>query len=309
MIFSKITYHNNLGTTPARVNRQTGELQINLPVWEKLTSEEKRFVELHEEGHLVLQTKNELAADRYAFKKYADEGYSLKAGVKALTKVLQDKPNHLIRSNEILKQATQYQKNRSMEAENIFISQAWENFLGFGKKAKARREERRERKDERKDLRVQRRYDRNERKNLLADAKAQQKVLLTERGVSAGGMLAGGIGNAVGNLGNAFANVATGGLSGGLGGLLGGLGANGLPAGTPQTNTGTYSSSEMALGSGGGGGSFQQDYESATDPLSFPFNTNGIELPSDIQKNKSLPLIIGAVLAVVVVLALIMRKS
>ena len=298
-MFSKITYHSDLGTTPARVNRKTGELQINLPVWERLTPDEKRFVELHEEGHLVLQTRNELAADRYAFKKYAEEGRSLKAGVKSLTKMLQDKPTHLIRSNEILKQAANFQKNNSMSTGNIFITEAWENFLGFGKKARARREEKRE-------FKFQKKYDKNERKNILAEAKAQQKVLLAEKGVSAGGMLAGGIGNAVGNLGSTFANVATGGLSG----VLGGIGSTGLPPASPSTNLPSYSSAEMSLGGGGGGGSFQEAYQNYPSLGAEDYSTGAGGLSAITGKdNKNLPWIIGGVLAVVVVIALIMRKG
>src|SRR6266567_8628595 len=33
---TSITYHKDLGSTPARVNRKTGELQINMKVWPKL---------------------------------------------------------------------------------------------------------------------------------------------------------------------------------------------------------------------------------------------------------------------------------
>lgn len=85
---SKITRRFDLGATPARVNRSTGEMYINAFMWPRLTPEQRIFIMLHELGHVKLQTSDEFAADAFAFKKYADMGYSLKASITALSRVL-----------------------------------------------------------------------------------------------------------------------------------------------------------------------------------------------------------------------------
>lgn len=63
------------------------------PAIKQLPKEWQRFMVLHEEGHLELDTDNELACDAYAFKKYADEGHSLKEAINALEKVLEFEGN------------------------------------------------------------------------------------------------------------------------------------------------------------------------------------------------------------------------
>lgn len=83
-----ITYHPDLGVTPARVNIKTGELQINLRVWNQLPQEHKFFVLLHEDGHARLQTFDEHKADEYARQIYLSKGYSLKSSITALTRLL-----------------------------------------------------------------------------------------------------------------------------------------------------------------------------------------------------------------------------
>lgn len=295
------------------MNRKTGELQINVPVWEKLSKDQQRFVELHEEGHLVLQTTNELAADRYAFDKYAKEGHSLKTAVKTLTGVLQNKPTHLLRSYAVLKQAENFQKNNNMSQGNVWITQAWDNFLGVGKKAKQKREERKEvrqdrrearqeRREEKKDLKLQKRQDRNERKNTLAEARAEQKVLLAEKGQSAGGQLTAGIGNAIGNIGSTVASVASGGLSGALTGM-------GIPPAAPYTNLPSPSLSEVALSQGSSGTSFQQSYESDSGAERTFANDHGMFSSKLSGNKKNLPWIIGGVLVVIVVITLIIKKK
>lgn len=312
-MFKTITYHTNLGTTPARVNRRSGELQINTPVFDKLTPEAKRFVLLHEEGHWVLQTRNELAADKYAFSKYVDEGHSLKAGVKALTQVLTNSPGHLVRSAEILKQAAHHQNKNSMNG-NIWITEAHDNFLGIGKKAKAKKAERQEVRAVKKDARVERRLvkkdakvekkvdrnirrqDRNERKNLRNDSKIAQRAVLAETGQSAGGMFAGGIGNAIGGVASVVGSVFGGGSS--------------LPPAVPYDNQPTFSPAEYQLSGGGGGGAFQEAYQTASAPggydSSIPYN----DLPEANSKNKNMPYIIAAVVVVLIgMAALFMRKN
>lgn len=106
---TKITYVPDLGGTPARVNRRTGEMQLSLKHMRAMPKEHRLFVMLHEKAHVELQTTDEVKADAQAFKEYADLGYSLNAGVKALTKVLNDKnPEHFWRMYAQLKRAKAY---------------------------------------------------------------------------------------------------------------------------------------------------------------------------------------------------------
>jgi hypothetical protein len=299
MAFSKITYHSNLGATPARVNRKTGELQINIPVWNTLTPEAKRFVFLHEEGHLVLQTRNELAADKYAFEKYVGEGHSLKAGVKALTRVLGNNPNHIIRSNTILNHAKQYQDTMSNFNVNDWITPAYDNFLGIGKKAKARRIERKEVKHDAKLAKIENKVikqeDRNERRNLRTITKGDQRINLSRFGVTPGGELTKGIAGTVAGLAKGFATATTGGLSD----LV-------APA-APSTNQPTFSPGEFQMATSSG---FSPMQEAMVSDGGFYSPDQNMQMPGFelTGKKNNLPFIIGGAVAVLIVIVLIMRK-
>lgn len=102
--------------TPATVNRRTGELYISNRIWKTLEPEQKLFILLHEMGHIVLNTKNEEAADNWAFEQYAKMGHSLKQSVYALSKILDDdNPEHLKRAMLQLERAKLFdQKNNKM---------------------------------------------------------------------------------------------------------------------------------------------------------------------------------------------------
>ena len=84
---TKITIVDDLGDTPAKVNRRTGEMFGSKKHLSRLPKEQVLFIFLHEKAHVELQTTSEYEADAKAFKEYADLGYSLKASVKALTQV------------------------------------------------------------------------------------------------------------------------------------------------------------------------------------------------------------------------------
>jgi len=70
MEFSKVVFDKSVSSDVARVNRQTGVLYLNPDIWERLTPDEREFVLLHENGHLVLQTADEYRANRYAVSKF-----------------------------------------------------------------------------------------------------------------------------------------------------------------------------------------------------------------------------------------------
>ncbi|ADY51448.1 hypothetical protein Pedsa_0876 [Pseudopedobacter saltans DSM 12145] len=106
---TKIIRVPDLGATPARVNRRTGVMEISLKHMKAMPVAHRLFVMLHEQAHVELQTTDEVKADAYAFKKYADMGYSLKESVKALTKVLnENNPEHNWRMYLSLKRAEKY---------------------------------------------------------------------------------------------------------------------------------------------------------------------------------------------------------
>lgn len=102
MNITKITPCGNLGSSPAIVNRNTGEIFIDKEKFANMTPEQRAFVLLHEAGHARLGTRNELAADNYAADYLSPRGYSLRGLLKAETRILNDnKPAHRIRANNL----------------------------------------------------------------------------------------------------------------------------------------------------------------------------------------------------------------
>lgn len=108
---TKITRVADLGETAARCNRRTGELFLNMRVLRGMPKEFIVLVILHEEGHIVLPTKDEHEADAYAFKRYAELGYSLKQAVHAMTGLLNaGQPEHFLRMWETLQRAKKFDR-------------------------------------------------------------------------------------------------------------------------------------------------------------------------------------------------------
>ena len=76
-------------TSPALADLQEGVITVNTPVFNKYDDFTKRYILLHEKGHIRLNTFNEIAADSYAFDALAGtEPYSLRNSVKALQTAL-----------------------------------------------------------------------------------------------------------------------------------------------------------------------------------------------------------------------------
>jgi len=85
----EIQYTEDIGSTPAAVDRFAGVLYINPSIFPKLTDFQKKFIIAHEEGHYYLDTSDEFKADEYAFNKLAGtEFQSLKQAVNCLPQVL-----------------------------------------------------------------------------------------------------------------------------------------------------------------------------------------------------------------------------
>ncbi len=138
---SKIYEVDDLGTTPARVNRETGELYINKRIWPTLSKNKRMFILLHEAGHATLKTRNEFEADEYAFNNYAAMGLPLSESIKALTQVLPfDKPQHEERVMAQFNRAFQYDnRNKPIvnPAEDLYAkSFGFDSFLGISFKSK-----------------------------------------------------------------------------------------------------------------------------------------------------------------------------
>lgn len=106
---TKVYFVNDLGGTPAKCLRSTGECWISLKDWRVLPFEHKVFILLHENYHIKLNSSNELEVDAAAHKEYMRRGYSLTESVKALTRVLSyTTPEHMERTKAQMIRSTVY---------------------------------------------------------------------------------------------------------------------------------------------------------------------------------------------------------
>lgn len=63
-------YQSGMGSNPATVNIETGEVYVNQDIWDEFTPTEKAIILLHEEGHYANHTLDEIKADCYLIEKY-----------------------------------------------------------------------------------------------------------------------------------------------------------------------------------------------------------------------------------------------
>jgi hypothetical protein len=76
-------------TSPALADLHARVITVNTPVFNRYDDFTKRYILLHEKGHIKLNTFNEFDADAYAFDALAGtEPYSLRHSVKALQTAL-----------------------------------------------------------------------------------------------------------------------------------------------------------------------------------------------------------------------------
>ena len=130
--FQTVEYRNDMGLNPASVRRSTGELFLNKTVFLQLAFEERIWILLHELGHLKGNTTNEFEADELAFNWYVSKGYSLKAAVKALTRLMRqyaqqtgkENQEHIARAKMQLVRVLEYdwQKNKYQPAKILLDS-------------------------------------------------------------------------------------------------------------------------------------------------------------------------------------------
>ena len=85
------------GNTPARVNRKTGTIFLNMSIFKDLPDIYKKFILYHEECHFIFQTQDEEMCDEYAMHKLLRAGEKPKKIVDVLIKTLSDNNLHYAR--------------------------------------------------------------------------------------------------------------------------------------------------------------------------------------------------------------------
>lgn len=88
-----IYYYNQLlengipSKTPARVERSTGNIEVNAEMFRNYSIPMRMYIMLHEKGHNYLRTTNEFEADDFALKIYEALGFPRIEAVYSFTKV------------------------------------------------------------------------------------------------------------------------------------------------------------------------------------------------------------------------------
>jgi hypothetical protein len=117
---TRVYFVEHIDRTPACCLRSTGEMWIDINKWRTFTYEQKVFIILHENAHIVLNTSDEKAVDKLAHEQYMAMGLSLTKSVHALTRVLSySTDEHMERTVAQLKRAIVYDvlvnKNKKLE--------------------------------------------------------------------------------------------------------------------------------------------------------------------------------------------------
>lgn len=96
-------YGRDMGTNPAKVNLDTGEISLNPLLWDSLSSEERIIILNHEKGHLVNDNANESEADKYLIDKYGVTTENLIKIAKTISKFIANDEKSTLRKKELLK--------------------------------------------------------------------------------------------------------------------------------------------------------------------------------------------------------------
>lgn len=106
--------HPELTDSPAGCDRTDKVIVVNPVLFNELTPFQKKFILLHEEGHISLNTDNEISADSYAFDRLAGTEFrSLKQAVGALQQILDgSNPEHKQRYDALYSRALKWDKAR-----------------------------------------------------------------------------------------------------------------------------------------------------------------------------------------------------
>lgn len=94
-----ILYYANLpGTnTPARIHKQTGEIQVSAEKFRGMTVPMRIFILLHEWAHFFKNSNNEIECDLHAARIFLGLGFPKYEAMSAVTEVLTDHPDHIER--------------------------------------------------------------------------------------------------------------------------------------------------------------------------------------------------------------------
>lgn len=110
-------YFTDSATNPARSYLGHGLIEINKSVFDRLTPYQRKYVLLHELGHLSNNSKDEVAADRYALDRMAlKEPYSLINYVDAVDRIALSKKRKKQARIDVLQIAAE---NGSREAQEL----------------------------------------------------------------------------------------------------------------------------------------------------------------------------------------------
>ena len=109
-------FHPDLQDCPAGCNIDTGVIVINPTLFDVLSDFQKKFVLLHEEGHIRLHTHDEIQADAYAFDRLAGTEFrSLKQSVEFLEQLLNPAyPTNEVRKASLYKRALDWDKKHTL---------------------------------------------------------------------------------------------------------------------------------------------------------------------------------------------------
>lgn len=132
----KIIYdaeHPDLYDSPAGCDRDTKVIVVNPELFNRLTPFQKKFILLHEEGHLALNTSEETSADAYAFDRLAGTEFrSLKQAVGALQEILDGtSPEHKERYDALYDRALSWDA-KYMQITNKATGKTFLDWLGIG---------------------------------------------------------------------------------------------------------------------------------------------------------------------------------
>lgn len=116
-----VYFSDSIGSTPAMVDRETGDIYLNSNVWDTLPKPYQVLILEHEKGHYKLQTTNELEADHYAFTQIAGKApNSLKNTVATMYEVLPyTSEDHSLRLLNMYRLALGYDYEKEPTAERL----------------------------------------------------------------------------------------------------------------------------------------------------------------------------------------------
>lgn len=122
--------------TPYAADRATGTIYTNPILAKNLTPFEKKFWILHEKGHIILNTDDEIKADNFAFDSLAGTEYrSMKQMIEAEEKLLNpNSPYHQARIDNLYRRAIAWDKahpslNKATSAQITAMSRGYQDLL------------------------------------------------------------------------------------------------------------------------------------------------------------------------------------